>query len=64
MMRRIGDLEARPTKMTLHLTERSITYPHSVVEDVFVNEDKFMFHVNFVVIDMEEEWKFPLANPL
>nr|KYP49958.1 Transposon Ty3-I Gag-Pol polyprotein [Cajanus cajan] len=60
MMRRIGDLEARPTRMTLQLADRSIKYPHGVVEDVLVKVDKFMFPVDFVVMDMEEDIEVPL----
>ncbi|XP_020205131.1 uncharacterized protein LOC109790396 [Cajanus cajan] len=60
MMRRIGDLEARPTRMTLQLADRLIKYPHGVVEDVLVKVDKFMFPVDFVVMDMEEAIEVPL----
>nr|KYP72467.1 hypothetical protein KK1_005056 [Cajanus cajan] len=60
MMRRIGDLEARPTRMTLQLANRSIKYPHGVVEDVLVKVDNFMFPVDFVVMDMEEDIEVPL----
>jgi len=36
VMKRIGNLEARPTKMTLQLADRFIKYPHEVVEDEMV----------------------------
>jgi len=32
IMKRIGDLEVQPTKMTLQLADRSIKYPYDVVE--------------------------------
>nr|KYP31778.1 hypothetical protein KK1_047733 [Cajanus cajan] len=60
MMRRIGDLEARPTRMTLQLADRSVKYPHGIVEDVLVKVDKFFFPVDFVVMDMEEDREVPL----
>ncbi|XP_019435443.1 PREDICTED: uncharacterized protein LOC109341924, partial [Lupinus angustifolius] len=60
MLRRIGDLEARPTRMSLQLAERSMKYPHGVVEDVLVKVDKFMFPADFVVLDMEEDVEVPL----
>ena len=40
MLRRIGDLEVRPTRMTLQLVDRSMKYPYSVAEDVLVKVDK------------------------
>lgn len=60
MLRRIGELEVRPTRMQLQLADRSIKYPHGVVEDVLVKVDKFMFPVDFVVMDMEEDIEVPL----
>nr|KYP44895.1 hypothetical protein KK1_033575 [Cajanus cajan] len=60
MMRRIGDLEARPTRMTLQLADRSVKYPHGIVEDVLVKVDKFFFPVDFVVMGMEEDREVPL----
>ncbi|XP_047176929.1 uncharacterized protein LOC124844110 [Vigna umbellata] len=51
ILRRIGDLEVRPTRMTLQLANRSMKYPYGVVEDAL---DKFMFLVDFVVMDIEE----------
>lgn len=60
MMKRIGGLEVRPTRMTLQLVDKSIKYPYGVVEDVLVKVDKFTFPIDFVVIDMEEDSKVPL----
>ena len=60
MLRRIGDLEVRPTRMTLQLANRSMKYPYGVAEDVLVKVDKFMFPVDFVVMDIEEDTEVPL----
>jgi len=60
MLRRIGDLEVRPTRMTLQLADRSMKYPYGVAEDVLVKVDKFMFPVDFVVMDIEEDIEVPL----
>ncbi|XP_052734103.1 uncharacterized protein LOC128196651 [Vigna angularis] len=60
MLRRIGDLEVRPTRMTLQLVDRSLKYPYGVAEDVLVKVDKFMFPVDFVVMDIEEDVEVPL----
>src|ERR1044072_4164238 len=55
---KIGNL--KPTKMNLQLADRSIAYPYGVVEDVLVKVDKFIFPVNFVVSDVQEDSKVPL----
>jgi len=46
--------------MTLQLTYRSIKYPYGVVEDVVVKADKFIFPVDFVVMDIEDDKDIPL----
>ncbi|GJR21571.1 reverse transcriptase domain-containing protein [Tanacetum coccineum] len=38
-----------PTRMTLELADRSITYPKGLAEDVFVKVGKFYFPTDFVV---------------
>lgn len=59
-MERIGNLEARPIKMTLQLVDKSIKYPHLVVEDVMVKVGEFAFLMDFVVMEMEEDIEVPL----
>jgi len=60
MLKRIGDLEAKSTRATLKLADRSINYSYGVVEDVLVKMDKFIFPVDFVVMDIEEDNEVPL----
>ncbi|XP_068492294.1 uncharacterized protein [Phaseolus vulgaris] len=55
MLKKIGDLEIKPTKMTLKLADQVTKYPYDVVEDVLVKVDKFIFPVDFVVMDMKED---------
>ena len=46
--------------MSLQMANRSLTYPKGIMEDVFVKADKFIFPMNFVVLDMEEDKATPL----
>jgi len=46
--------------MTSQLADRSIKYPYGIVEDMIVKVDKFLFPVDFVVMDMEEDAEVPL----
>ncbi|XP_068500477.1 uncharacterized protein [Phaseolus vulgaris] len=60
MLKKIGDVEIFPTRMTLQLADRSIKYPHGIVEDLLVKVDKFYFPVDFVIMDIEEDVEVPL----
>ncbi|KAL8511912.1 hypothetical protein ACS0TY_018378 [Phlomoides rotata] len=46
--------------MNLQLADRTVTYPRGIVEDVLVKVDKFIFLVDFVVLDMVEDRDIPL----
>nr|GEX10882.1 reverse transcriptase domain-containing protein [Tanacetum cinerariifolium] len=52
--------ELTPTRMTLELTDRSITRPKGVAEDVFVKVGKFYFPIDFVVVYFEADPRVPL----
>ncbi|XP_006598399.1 uncharacterized protein [Glycine max] len=60
MCRRIGNLRITPTRMTLQLVNHSITRPYGVVEDVLVKVRQFTFLVDFVIMDIEEDFEIPL----
>ncbi|XP_061350485.1 uncharacterized protein LOC133295657 [Gastrolobium bilobum] len=53
--RALGINTLKDTNLILHLADRSIKRPEGVVEDVLVKVDKFIFPVDFVILDMEEE---------
>ncbi|XP_042059408.1 probable serine/threonine-protein kinase glkA [Salvia splendens] len=55
---KIGTL--RPTTITLQMADRSVSYPRGIVEDILVKVNDFIFPVDFVVLDMEEDRKVPL----
>ena len=47
--------EITPTTLFLQMANRSLTFPKGIIEDVLVKVDKFIFPVDFVVLDMEED---------
>ena len=57
--------EIKPTALSLQIANRSLTYPKGIIEDVLVKVDKFIFPMDFVVLDMEEDKAAPiiLGNP-
>ena len=52
--------EARPTTVTLELANRSLTHPCGIIKDVLVKVDKFIFLVDFIILDMEEDKEVPI----
>jgi len=45
--------ELKPTFVTLLLADRSVKLPRGIVEDVLVQVDKFIYPVDFVVLDTQ-----------
>ena len=46
--------------MNIQLVDKSIKYPRSIIEDVLVKIDKFIFLVKFVILDMGKDIEIPL----
>ncbi|CAJ2654820.1 unnamed protein product [Trifolium pratense] len=60
VIQRVGGLDITRTRMTLQLADKSITRPSGMAEDVLVKVDKFIFPIDFVVMDIEEDDDVPL----
>ncbi|GAU34191.1 hypothetical protein TSUD_162920 [Trifolium subterraneum] len=60
VIERIGGLDITRTRMTLQLADKTVTRPSGIAEDVLVKVDKFMFPIDFVVMDIEEDDDVPL----
>ncbi|GJY19154.1 reverse transcriptase domain-containing protein [Tanacetum coccineum] len=54
----IGPL--KPTRMTLELANRSITFPMGIAEDVIVKVENFNFLADFVIIDFDADPRVPI----
>jgi len=57
---KLGLGKPRPTRMTLQLADRSVRHPRGIVEDVLVKVDKYIFPVDFVVLNVDEDVEVPL----
>ncbi|XP_027362486.1 uncharacterized protein LOC113870087 [Abrus precatorius] len=60
VFKKLGLGEPRLTRMSIQLADRSIKYPRGIIEDVLVKVDKFIFLVDFVILDMDEDIDVPL----
>ncbi|GKE59241.1 uncharacterized mitochondrial protein-like protein [Tanacetum coccineum] len=49
-----------PTKLIVELADRTVKRPKGIVENVLVGIDKFVFPIDFIVLDMPEDIKVPL----
>nr|GEV65644.1 reverse transcriptase domain-containing protein [Tanacetum cinerariifolium] len=51
----------KPTKISERLVDRSFQYPVGIAENMFAEVGKFTFHVDFVILEMEEDNKVPFT---
>ncbi|GKF63516.1 putative reverse transcriptase domain-containing protein, partial [Tanacetum coccineum] len=56
----LGLGELAHTKLTVELADRSVKYPKGITENVLVGIGKFVFPVDFIILDMPEDIKVPL----
>ena len=52
--------ELTPTVMTLQMEDKTLAHPEGILEDVLIKVGKFVFPMDFVVINIEEDKQVPL----
>ncbi|GKB03140.1 putative reverse transcriptase domain-containing protein [Tanacetum coccineum] len=55
---RLGELAH--TKLTVEFADRTVKYPKGIAENVLVEIGKFVFLMDFIILDMPEDIKVPL----
>ena len=60
VVKRLSFGELTPINMTLQMADRTMAQPEGVLEDVLIKVGKFIFLMDFVVMDMEEDTQVPL----
>ena len=53
VVKRLSLGELTPTTMTIQMAGRTMAQPEEILEDVLIKVGKFIFPVDFMVIDME-----------
>ncbi|XP_070040657.1 uncharacterized protein [Nicotiana tomentosiformis] len=63
---KLGIGRARPTSMLLHMVDRTVKIPTSILDDVLVQVGKFVFPTDFVILDCQVDEEIPiiLGRPL
>ena len=52
----------RCTCMTLQLADRLVQHPTGIVEDVLIKVDKYIFLIDFIVLDVDDDVEDPCAH--
>ena len=60
VVKRLSLGELTPTSMTLQMADRTLAQLEGILEDVLIKVGKFIFPVNFMVIDIEKDKQVPL----
>ena len=60
VVQRLSLGELTPTTITLQMDDRSMAQPEGILEDVLVKVGKFIFPVDFVIMQMEDYPQVPL----
>ncbi|KAM6546198.1 hypothetical protein CsatB_026934 [Cannabis sativa] len=60
IFKKLGIGEARPTTVTLQLTDSSMAHSEGKIEDVLVQVDKFIFPADFIILDYEADRDVPI----
>ncbi|XP_050875678.1 uncharacterized protein LOC127079323 [Lathyrus oleraceus] len=63
--KKLGIGVVQDTRMTLQFVDHSVKKPYGIVDDVLVKIDKFVFPMDFVVLEMPEDKEIPsfLGDP-
>ena len=62
VVQRLSLGELTPTTITLQMADRSMAQPKGILEDILVKVRKFIFPVDFVIMQMEENTQVPLLQ--
>uniref|UniRef100_A0A1S3ZAU0 Reverse transcriptase domain-containing protein n=2 Tax=Nicotiana TaxID=4085 RepID=A0A1S3ZAU0_TOBAC len=58
--KRLGIGRARPTSMLLQLADRTVKRPFGILDDVLIQVGKFVFPVDFVILDCKVDEEIPI----
>ncbi|KAK8512267.1 hypothetical protein V6N12_031990 [Hibiscus sabdariffa] len=60
VFQKLGIGEAKPTTVMLQLADHSFVQPEGKIEDILVRIDKFIFPVDFLILDCEADENAPI----
>ncbi|KAG8493504.1 hypothetical protein CXB51_010865 [Gossypium anomalum] len=60
IFKQLGLGKRKQTRMSIQLADKTIRFPRGIIEDILVKIDKFIFPIDFVILDIEEDSEVPL----
>lgn len=57
---KLGLGEPKHIGVSLQLADRTFWYPRGIVEDVLVKVERFVFPIDFLILDIEKDIKIPI----
>ncbi|XP_006598646.1 uncharacterized protein [Glycine max] len=60
VFKKLGITDLEPTNIFIHLVDLSVVYSREAIEDVLVKVDKFIFSIDFVILDLEADEDAPI----
>ena len=60
LFKKLGLGENKPTRISIQLVDKSVKYLKGIIENVLSKIVKFIFLVDFVILDMDEDIGIPL----
>lgn len=60
IFKQLGLGKPKQTNMSIQLAHRIIRFPRGIAEDILIKIDKYIFPIDFVVLDMDEDSDVPL----
>ena len=60
VFKQLGTVKACPTIITLQLADRSFSHPKGKIEDVLIRVDKFVFPIDFIILDFKADREVPI----
>nr|GEX84306.1 zinc knuckle CX2CX4HX4C [Tanacetum cinerariifolium] len=66
MYKRLGMGMLEPINMMIEMADNTKSIPKGIVKNLLIKIDKFIFHIDFVILDIIEDFKMPiiLGRPL
>ncbi|KAK5775275.1 hypothetical protein PVK06_043148 [Gossypium arboreum] len=60
MFKKLGLGKPKQARMSIQVADKTIRFPRGIIEDMPVKIDKFIFPVDFIILDIEEDSNTPL----
>lgn len=60
MCKKLGLGNKTPIRMSISLGDKSVQHPKRIIEDVLVKVNDLVFPADHVILNMEEDFDFPL----